>query len=66
MTNVPMRARTELAGRLDDGFDVCDRGDGAYFETEAEPYLALDVLLHPSFDSDVATLEDEEDRDADT
>ena len=42
-TNVPMRARTELAGRLDDWFDVWDRRDGAYFETEAEPYLALDV-----------------------
>jgi hypothetical protein len=66
MTSSPMTARPELGRPVDDWFDVWDRGDGAYFETEAEPYLALDILLHPSFDSDVATLDDEEDRDADT
>ncbi len=26
---------------------VCDRREGAYFEIEPEPYLALDVFYHP-------------------
>jgi hypothetical protein len=55
-----MSARTELSRRVDDGIDLWDQGDGTYFETEAEPYLALDTLLRPSIDSDVATLDDEE------
>jgi hypothetical protein len=36
---------------------VCDQRDGAYFEIEPEPYLALDVFHHPFFYRDFSTLD---------
>lgn len=39
---------------------VCDQREGAYFEIEAEPYLALDVFYHPYFYRDFSTLDYED------
>jgi hypothetical protein len=39
---------------------VCDRREGAYFEIDAEPYLALDVFYHPYFYRDFSSLDYED------
>ena len=41
---------------------VCDPQEGAYFEIEAEPYLALDVFYHPYFYRDFSTFDVEDSR----
>jgi hypothetical protein len=36
---------------------VCDTRDGAYFEIETEPYLALEVYNHPFAYRDFSTVD---------
>jgi hypothetical protein len=41
---------------------VCDRREGAFFELEPDPHLALDVFYHPYVYRGFSTLEYEDDR----
>jgi hypothetical protein len=41
---------------------VCDRREGAYFELEPDPQLALDAFYHPYSYSDFSTLDYEDHR----
>jgi len=50
------------AGRNEVLVCVCDQREGAYFEIEADPYLALDIYYHPYSYRDFSTVDYEDDR----
>jgi hypothetical protein len=41
---------------------VCDRQEGAYFETPVEPHRALEAYYHPCFYRDFSTIDRKDSR----